>query len=109
MSIPWAYYHIADKIPKSDPEWGPTNGWKNHWGYEMDMIKDAAKYLNFTYKIGSTPDQYWGLISANGTWDGLVAEIYKNNIDLALCFVTFLKNQGSSCKMPLCLHSDALR
>ena len=62
MSIlPWAHYVIADYI--SDEDGGtPGKRYENHWGYEMELVWQLQKILNFTFDSVNPVDQEWGLI-----------------------------------------------
>ena len=66
-------------------------------GYEVNMLEDAAKYLNFSYQIGYPPDDQWGSIKPDGSWNGFVYEISQNNFDFVMsdCFVSFMRDQVS--------------
>ena len=49
--VPWGIHLIGDEIPTSDPAWTTRNQYKNYWGYELMMLEDAAKYMDFTYRF----------------------------------------------------------
>ena len=49
--VPWGIHLIGDEIPTSDPAWTTRNQYKNYWGYELLMLEDAAKYIDFTYRF----------------------------------------------------------
>ena len=44
-------------------------------GYSIDLFKELAKILKFTYEFYPTPDGYYGAKTENGTWNGLVGEL----------------------------------
>ncbi len=80
----WAHHVLADDIPQDDPDWSPTNVYRNYWGFEIDMLETIAEELNFTYTIENPPDLLWGHITGDGTWDGLVNLTAKNQVDLIM-------------------------
>ena len=59
---PWSHHVLADKIPETDADFSESNKYKNYWGYEIEMLKNMANVLNFTYKIENPPDGKWGHI-----------------------------------------------
>ena len=46
-------------------------------GYCIDLFKELAKILKFTYEFYPTPDGYYGAKTENGTWNGLIGELIK--------------------------------
>ena len=44
-------------------------------GFCIDLLKQLAKMLHFTYEIYPSPDGQYGGITENGTWDGMVGEL----------------------------------
>ena len=44
-------------------------------GYCIDLFKELAKILKFTYEFYPTPDGYYGAKTENGTWNGLIGEL----------------------------------
>ena len=59
VTIPWAYFVLADPRPETDPEYSPINKFQNYWGYEIDMLKTAAKHFNFTYTLNQPIAGAW--------------------------------------------------
>ena len=94
-AIPWGNHMLADPIPTNDPEWTPRNQFKNFWGYEMLMLDEASKFLNFTYQIGFPPDAMWGMITETGEWNGFILELATDEVDFTIsdCFVSYLREQ----------------
>ena len=64
VTLPWAYFVLADPLPESDPEYSPINRFQNYWGYEIDMLKTAAKHFNFTYTLNQPEAGVWTMQSA---------------------------------------------
>ena len=86
----------ADPIPEDDPNWNLRNRHQNHWGFEKLMLDDAAKFMNFTYMIGSAPEAFlWGSITETGEWNGLVSEIVTDKVDFTVSvnLITYLREQ----------------
>ena len=44
-------------------------------GFCIDLFKELAKILKFTYEFYPTPDGYYGAKTENGTWNGLIGEL----------------------------------
>ena len=82
---PWSHHVQAEAISTSDPEYSESNKYRNYWGYEIDMLVNTAKVLNFTYTIENPPDGSWGHIKADGSWNGMVYHISQNIVDLVIC------------------------
>ena len=59
---PWSHHVLADNIPETDPDFSESNKYRNYWGYEIEMLKNVANILNFTYTIENPPDGKWGHI-----------------------------------------------
>ena len=45
--------------------------YKDYWGYEIKMMEELVKRLDFTYEIINPPDRAWGNINETGQWSGL--------------------------------------
>ena len=92
---PWSHHVLGEQIPEEDPEWSETNKFRNYWGYEIEMLKDTAKALNFTYTIENPPDGKWGHIEPDGNWNGLVYYVSKDNVDIVICdvFIVYGRQQ----------------
>ena len=98
---PWSHHVQADTIAKSDPEYSESNKYRNYWGYEIDMLVNTAKVLNFTYTIENPPDGSWGHIKADGSWNGMVYHISQNIVDLVICdlFIVYGRHMVRSTKL----------
>ena len=42
------------------------------------------KSLNFTTKISTPPDNRWGSVSEDGSWNGMVGGLLEKSVDIAL-------------------------
>ena len=60
---------------------------RNYWGYEIEMLKNAAAFLNFSYTIENPPDGAWGHLKEDGEWSGLIGHASKNIVDFVICDV----------------------
>ena len=94
---PWSHHVLGEQIPKEDPEWSEINKYRNYWGYEIEMLKDTAKALNFTYTIENPPDGKWGHIEPDGNWNGLVYYVSKDNVDIVICDVFIVYGRQQVC------------
>ena len=50
-------------------------------GMFIEILQDLARNLNFTYNIVLPKDTRWGNLLANGSWNGLIGEIDRREID----------------------------
>ena len=50
-------------------------------GAFIDILRDLARNLNFTYDIVLPKDKLWGVLLANGSWNGFVGELARREID----------------------------
>ena len=44
-------------------------------GFCIDLFKELAKMLHFTYEIYVSPDGQYGGITQKGTWNGIVGQL----------------------------------
>ena len=51
------------------------DGTISYEGFCIDLLKQLAKMLHFTYKIYPSPDGQYGGITENGTWNGMMGEL----------------------------------
>ena len=47
----------------------------SYGGFCIDLFKELAKMLHFTYEIYVSPDGQYGGITEKGTWNGIVGEL----------------------------------
>ena len=51
------------------------DGTISYEGFCIDLFKQLAKMLHFTYEIYHSPDGQYGGITENGTWNGIMGEL----------------------------------
>ena len=61
-AVPYAHHVQARAIPPDREDWGEGNQYEAHYGYEIEMMEEARKVLNFEYAVTNPPDQGWGII-----------------------------------------------
>lgn len=67
----------------------------DYWGYEVDLSREVAKYLNLDLSIVSPTDNEWGAAEkVNGSWTGMVQLVSDEKADavfsdLAISFMRF--------------------
>ncbi|KAL4219425.1 hypothetical protein ACF0H5_022005 [Mactra antiquata] len=61
-----------------------TNGTVTYEGYCIDLLKELARILNFTYTIIEPADGLWGdyVSKENFTFNGLVGQLQRQEIDM---------------------------
>ena len=59
-----------------------------------DLLNSLANTMNFTYTIGPPPDNKWGGQQENGSWNGMMDQVVKEEIDFGKLFIiiTFILN-----------------
>ena len=57
---------------------------RNHFGFEFDMLENAAQSLNFTFTIENSPDMKWLGLDQNASWNGLMGQASKNIVDFSI-------------------------
>ena len=45
--------------------------YEGHYGYEIEMMEEAGRVLNFEYAVTNPPDQGWGIIQEDYRWTHL--------------------------------------
>lgn len=65
-------------------------GWERSCcdGHSLVILDAIAKKLEFTYDIYITPDGFFGGLVENGSWNGMVNQVYTNQADLAVHSIT---------------------
>ena len=51
------------------------DGTISYEGFCIDLLKQLAKMLHFTYEIYPSPDEQYGGVTENGTWNGMMGEL----------------------------------
>ncbi|XP_048236881.1 glutamate receptor ionotropic, kainate 5-like [Haliotis rufescens] len=59
------------------------NGTNHYEGYAMEIFDTITEVLNLSYSITEPKDRSWGL-PVNGTYDGIVGELFRREVDLAV-------------------------
>ncbi|XP_071517850.1 glutamate receptor U1-like [Panulirus ornatus] len=53
-------------------------------GILIQLLRSLAHIYNFTYTMKLPDDGQWGSILADGSWNGMVGEVYRNEVEMAL-------------------------
>ncbi|GFO49256.1 glutamate receptor [Plakobranchus ocellatus] len=53
-------------------------------GFCMDMADELSRTMNFTIQWTEPPDGYWGIDEGNGSWNGLVGQVAKQEVDMVI-------------------------
>ncbi|KAG7156380.1 Glutamate receptor U1-like 4 [Homarus americanus] len=59
-----------------------------------------------SYKIGGPMDSYWGIKLPNGTWNGMVGMVHRNEVEFALGPFTVTPQREGAIDFTLAVHSD---
>ncbi|KAK3794516.1 hypothetical protein RRG08_003667 [Elysia crispata] len=51
-------------------------------GFCMDMADELSRTLNFTIRYTEPPDGYWGVDEGNGTWNGMIGQVARQEVDM---------------------------
>ena len=51
-------------------------------GMFVEAFMEMSRLLNFTYSAREPPDNQYGAIRADGTWNGMVGELATDNADI---------------------------
>jgi hypothetical protein len=86
---PWSHHVLGYEIPKEEGGTS-TNMYKNYWGYEIDILVEISRVLNFTYTIVNPADGLWGNIDDKGKWLGLVGEASVGAVDFVMSDVLIM-------------------
>ncbi|PWA20702.1 hypothetical protein CCH79_00011514 [Gambusia affinis] len=57
-------------------------------GFCIDLLKELAKILGFTYEIRLVPDGKYGSQDDKGQWNGMIRELIEHRADLAVAPLT---------------------
>ena len=76
-------------------EFDSKTGKCNMEGSYADLLNLYAKTLNFTYTYVPPPDNAWGSLQNDGTWNGMVGLVQKEIVDFCKHFSFDLINQLS--------------
>ena len=53
-------------------------------GMFVDIFKELAMVMNFTYTVIEPPDGEWGVLRDDGTWSGMVGQLEAKVVDFGL-------------------------
>ena len=89
-TTPWASYELDARgmVVKA------TNGAPKLKGYCIEMIEEMAKRMNFDYEIilPSDNSEDYGKRQPDGSWSGVIGDLVKGEIDIAVAGKYNLKN-----------------
>ena len=57
-------------------------------GYIQDLINELQLRMGFEYNYVLVPDGNYGAPIGNGTWNGLIGEVYHGRVDMAVADIT---------------------
>uniref|UniRef100_A0A8C4WVB5 Glutamate receptor n=1 Tax=Eptatretus burgeri TaxID=7764 RepID=A0A8C4WVB5_EPTBU len=66
----------------------PLTGNDRFEGYCIDLLRQLASILGFTYEIHLVPDGKYGVMDENNEWNGLIRELIDHKADLAVAPLT---------------------
>ncbi|GFS20371.1 glutamate receptor [Elysia marginata] len=69
---PYVYRHVA------------SDGNVTFSGFCMDMADELSRTLNFTIQYTEPEDGFWGVDEGNGTWNGLVGQVAREEVDMVI-------------------------
>ena len=55
-----------------------------------DLLNSLANTMNFNYTIGPPPDNKWGGQQADGSWNGMMDQVVKEEIDFGKLFIIII-------------------
>uniref|UniRef100_A0A4W5MAJ3 Glutamate receptor n=1 Tax=Hucho hucho TaxID=62062 RepID=A0A4W5MAJ3_9TELE len=70
------------------PEHQALEGNERYEGFCVDMLRELAELLHFSYRLRLVADGVYGVPGANGTWTGMVGELISRKADLAVAGLT---------------------
>ncbi|XP_021473335.2 glutamate receptor ionotropic, kainate 4 isoform X1 [Oncorhynchus mykiss] len=70
------------------PEHQALEGNERYEGFCVDLLRELAELLHFSYRLRLVADGVYGVPSANGTWTGMVGELISRKADLAVAGLT---------------------
>ena len=58
-----------------------------HNGMFGEAFMEMSKLLNFTYTCREPPDNQYGAVRADGTWNGMVGQLATDNADIGIIII----------------------
>ncbi|XP_062854391.1 glutamate receptor ionotropic, delta-2 [Trichomycterus rosablanca] len=68
---------------------------KKYQGFSIDVLDALSNYLGFKYEIYVAPDHKYGSQQADGTWNGLIAELVFKRADVGISALTITPERES--------------
>ncbi|XP_021355128.1 glutamate receptor ionotropic, delta-1-like [Mizuhopecten yessoensis] len=62
-------------------------------GFCIDMLAHLASSLNFTYRMTMPADGAWGMEFENGSFNGLIGQMQRNEVDLIVAPISIQTNR----------------
>ena len=56
-------------------------------GMFVEAFMEMSKLLNFTYTCREPPDNQYGAVRADGTWNGMVGQLATDNADIGIIII----------------------
>ena len=70
-----------------------SNGEQEFSGFIPDIMFALSRRLHFNYKFYLIPDNKYGMYNNDtGTWDGMIGELIKNEVDIINLWDFYDKN-----------------
>ncbi len=91
---PWSHHVLGTEIPAEEGG-NATSKYTDYFGYEISMLKQVAKILNFSYVILNPADGKWGHVELDGTWSGLIGDVSVGAFDVIVSdiFIIYSRTQ----------------
>ena len=70
-----------------------TKGNSQFEGYAVDLIDELSQLLNFKYEIRLCKDGKYGAQGPDGSWNGMIGELLRNEADLAIVDLTITRKR----------------
>ncbi|KAL0994606.1 hypothetical protein UPYG_G00124760 [Umbra pygmaea] len=70
------------------PDHQALDGNERYEGFCVDMLRELAQLLHFSYRLQLVTDGLYGAMEVNGTWTGMVGELIARKADLAVAGLT---------------------
>lgn len=83
-TLPYAKFVRGTLVP-DDHGGNATHRYKDYWGYEVKMLEELGRVLDFTYEFVNPPDSSWGLINETGQWTGLTGMASEGEVTAVVC------------------------